>query len=426
MPTSTSVLQESLEKHNEVFESLLKLIPAKYYLVHDDADAHYASKYQKNSKKQKAPKQAIKEASKKAKKDKLDPANNKTILELQSEALAAREEEQRSTKSKGKRKAAILDNDDEDNDSDAMHLDAPMSDSGDDEEADEDAGEAMDMDTDAAPVPMPESGGIAALREKLHARMTELRNKGRGRGWEANSRDELLEERRRQRAAMRERRRKETKEKIRQQEERKGKGKEKEKSKEKQQQQKGPQTKPQLLVPDTGKPTSHDPHSKFTSVSFSNLNASTSASSKPSKLRKNLPASACNPSQALSQLEKHKEKLAALPDAERAARAEREQWEKAGARVEGAKVHDDEARLKKAVKRKEKQKTKSKKTWDERKEQLATSMAARQKKRTDNITARADRRKGGTKGKAKDKARPGFEGKSFGNGKGKAKDKGKK
>ena len=40
MPTSTSVLQESLEKHNEVFESLLKLIPAKYYLVHDDADAH--------------------------------------------------------------------------------------------------------------------------------------------------------------------------------------------------------------------------------------------------------------------------------------------------------------------------------------------------------------------------------------------------
>ena len=183
--------------------------------------------------------------------------------------------------------------------------------------------------------------------------------------------------------------------------------------------------KPQLLVPDIGK-LAHDPQSKFASVSFSNLNASTSASSKPSKLKKNLPTSASNPSQALSQLEKHKEKLAALPDAERAARAEREQWEKAGARVEGAKVHDDEARLKKAVKRKEKQKTKSKKTWDERKEQLATSMAARQKKRTDNIAARADRRKGGAKGKGKDKARPGFEGKSFGKGKAKDKGKGKK
>lgn len=39
MPTATSVLQESLEKHNQVFESLLKLIPAKYYLVQDDAEA---------------------------------------------------------------------------------------------------------------------------------------------------------------------------------------------------------------------------------------------------------------------------------------------------------------------------------------------------------------------------------------------------
>ena len=181
--------------------------------------------------------------------------------------------------------------------------------------------------------------------------------------------------------------------------------------------------KPQLLVPDIGK-LAHDPQSKFASVSFSNLNASTSASSKPSKLKKNLPTSASNPSQALSQLEKHKEKLAALPDAERAARAEREQWEKAGARVEGAKVHDDEARLKKAVKRKEKQKGKSKKAWDERKEQLQKSMAARQQKRAENIAARAERRKGGGgKAKGKDKARPGFEGKSFGKGKGKAKAK---
>ena len=32
-------LQASLEKHNEAFESLLKLIPAKYYLVQDDAEA---------------------------------------------------------------------------------------------------------------------------------------------------------------------------------------------------------------------------------------------------------------------------------------------------------------------------------------------------------------------------------------------------
>ena len=56
--------------------------------------------------------------------DQLDPANNKTILELQNEALAARAGEQNSNstkgKSKGKRKAAALEADDSDSDSDAL------------------------------------------------------------------------------------------------------------------------------------------------------------------------------------------------------------------------------------------------------------------------------------------------------------------
>lgn len=63
---------------------------------------------------------------------------------------------------------------------------------------------------------------------------------------------------------------------------------------------------------------------------------------------------------------------------------------------------------------------------DERKEQLATSMAAKHKKRTDNIAMRNERRKDKQKGvKPKDKGRPGFEGKSFGKGKGKGSGKGK-
>lgn len=89
----------------------------------------------------------------------------------------------------------------------------------------------MDIDDgvgDTEILPMPVSGGIESLREKLHARMSQLR---RG-GGEAGDRDDLLEERRRQRAAMRERRRKETKEKIRTEEEMKGK-KSKDKGKEK-------------------------------------------------------------------------------------------------------------------------------------------------------------------------------------------------
>jgi hypothetical protein len=88
MPTPTAVLRASLERHNDVFESLLKLIPAQFYIVSDETEDqvwqnphHFAvlaekrfqvaSKFQKHSKKQKAPKQAIKEASKKAKLDKV-------------------------------------------------------------------------------------------------------------------------------------------------------------------------------------------------------------------------------------------------------------------------------------------------------------------------------------------------------------------
>lgn len=40
MPTPTAVLRTSLEKHNDVFESLLKLIPAQFYIVNDETEDH--------------------------------------------------------------------------------------------------------------------------------------------------------------------------------------------------------------------------------------------------------------------------------------------------------------------------------------------------------------------------------------------------
>ncbi|KAJ3722757.1 surfeit locus protein 6-domain-containing protein [Lentinula guzmanii] len=410
--TPISTLRASLERHNDTFETLLKLIPAKYYIVQDLTEEQAASKFQQNKKKQKAPKQAIKEASKKAKKEKLDPANQKNIVDLQNEASILKQ----LSKEKGKRKAQEIDGDDEDDEDDAaMDVDVRL----DEEEEEEETLNAGNMNVDVngttTLVPMASSSDITALRAKLHAKMASLRRGGGG-GREAGDRDELLEERRQQRAAMRERRRRETKEKIRR-EENKNAAKDKEK-RDKDAQVK--LTKTQLLVndPTTAVMASRGPNSKLTNVAFSSVSQSGASSSyKHNKLK-----TSSNPTQALTQLASRKEKLAGLPEEKRKNVEEREKFEKAEARLEGVKVKDDEGRLKKAVKRKEKEKVKSKKAWDERKEQLTSSMAAKQKKRTDNIAMRNERRNDKRKGiKPKTgKARPGFEGKAFGKGKAKS------
>lgn len=167
----------------------------------------------------------------------------------------------------------------------------------------------------------------------------------------------------------------------------------------------------------------------LTNVAFSTLAGSTSKKAAQFK-------TASNPTQALTQLASRKEKLTALPEEKRKTVEERERWSKAEARVEGVKVNDNEGHLKKAIKRKEKEKVRSKKKWsvsaivvhravatdnlarEERKDQVVASMAAKQKKRADNIAMRHERRSEKRKGGG-GKSRPGFEGKSFSKSKGK-------
>lgn len=98
----------------------------------------------------------------------------------------------------------------------------------------------------------------------------------------------------------------------------------------------------------------------MTNIAFSSISGPSSASS--SKKLAHLKTSS-NPAQALEQLAARKEKLASLPEEKRKEIQEREKWQKAEARMDGVKVRDDETRLKKAVKKKEKEKLKSKKSW---------------------------------------------------------------
>lgn len=95
-------------------------------------------------------------------------------------------------------------------------------------------------------------------------------------------------------------------------------------------------------------------------VSFSQFKLPSTFGASTSKKHKPLPS---NPTQALSVLQAKQAKLADLPADVRSEKAEQARWDTALERAEGGKVRDDAGRLKKAAKRKEKEKAKSSTEW---------------------------------------------------------------
>ncbi|KAG6114953.1 hypothetical protein E4U13_003112 [Claviceps humidiphila] len=122
---------------------------------------------------------------------------------------------------------------------------------------------------------------------------------------------------------------------------------------------------------------------------------------------------------ALLKVQNQKKRLEEMAPEKRAEISEKEVWLTARRKAEGEKVHDSEARLKKAKNRKEAAERKSKKEWKERASGVGLAQKERQKKREENIKKRredkllgkAGKKKGGAK--KKKGGRPGFEG-SFG------------
>ncbi|KAH7192425.1 surfeit locus protein 6-domain-containing protein [Fusarium flagelliforme] len=134
-----------------------------------------------------------------------------------------------------------------------------------------------------------------------------------------------------------------------------------------------------------------------------------------------------DPKTALIKVQNQKKRLQELDAEKRADIAEKDAWLTARRRAEGEKIRDDEALLKRAVKRKEVAKKKSEKAWRERSDGVKLAQKERQRKREENLRARRDDKMLGKAGKkkkkagaagAKKKGRPGFEG-SLGVGGGK-------
>lgn len=457
----------SLSQHNAAFTSLLHLIPPQFYLTKDDdedlaAQEMMSSKYMKNKRKKAKSEIEAKERKDKmreAKKQKLDPDNFKTVTDIQTERAAA----------KAAKRAAEKDSDVD------MDVDGMLSDDDDDDDPNTTNGAAGDTDDDfqdsdtedVAPPPAAKSlpgstkpiqtegerkASIEALRAKLHAKIAGLQRKRGGLldggeegsedgGSTISSKDELLEERRKQRNQARERKKQDKKDAKTAAKANKANGAANS--------TKNVATKaPALLVAEPGyggkagassSAANFDVNNSsinFSSLDFDPVGAAAAALPAGKKNRLALPS---DPKSALQVLESRKKaeeakraklanKLGEKPQelsAKISNYEEQKQWDKVLASASGVKIRDDEKLLKKAAKRKDKIKEKSSLAWNERALNEQKKEGDKQKRRTDNLAARKAGKKGkkgssSTLSKTKTpraKARPGFEGKKIGRGK---------
>ncbi|KAI8921247.1 surfeit locus protein 6-domain-containing protein [Powellomyces hirtus] len=348
LPCSLDALQDRLAEHQKCFDSLVELIPAKYYFA-KDPDADLSGK-QLHNKKNKAPKQVVKDATKKAKKHKLDPQSSQSVLDIQSDNLKAAQ-----TNGSTPKKPAV--------------------------------NGTQPNGTILKALP---TGSIVELQAKLKNRIDELRAKRKAPSQEIvadqpRSRQDILQSR-----ADRKRERKEgikaKKEKRRKLDDTTGMATTSKSAKE--------SSTPTKTVPTVTE-----------DVSFGKLDFGVT---EPTKKRKG-PTDIAG---QLKQAEAKKQKLEKLKETDKQ-KAESIQesatWNKLLKQAEGEKVKDDVKLLKKSLKRKEQTKQKSASAWADRQASSTKEKEDRLKKREENIKARVEARNA-PKGKGQKKKRPGFEG----------------
>ncbi|KAF9989585.1 surfeit locus protein [Mortierella antarctica] len=368
-------LEDRIKEHGGAFDSLLKLIPAQYYIIKELSEEEQNSKYQHN-KKRSAPKQEIKERTKKAKKAKLDPENIKSVTDIQSE-LASKDD---GSESEGE---------DEDDGDSGMKIDTDEDDIvEDDSEAPVIAKSAahnfeglLAQVHNAAQTRTPAARSITELRAKLEERLAKFRgNRGAVEASAAakkpTSRQSILE------ARLKRKKDKKAAHKLAKEKRASG-GSEGLVVKENEGSSSGTGGRPSASsINDKGEV-------RFSKFEFDGL-----------QKKKRGPTDAQG---QLKMVEAHNEKLAALQvaDPEKAsALKEKDTWKKALQLAQGEKVKDDVKLLKKTIKREETFKKKSSKEWGERKSTVSKQKDHKQKRREENLKARIDAAK--NKGK-KDK-----------------------
>nr|POE77983.1 ribosomal rna-processing protein 14 [Quercus suber] len=252
----------------------------------------------------------------------------------------------------------------------------------------------------------------AELQERLRQRIEELRAKRKADGPDGKpvkSRQDLLEQRRKKdeqrKAAKKDQRRKAKEEEARKQEA--------------QLRGSGSPLSREMFGTQSPQPENHFSFSRLAFQDGSAADAELTTLSDP-KQRKGR----SDPKTALEAAQNKQKRLAGYDAAKQAEIAEKDVWLNAKKRAHGEKIRDDTSLLKKALKRKEKEKSKSETAWKERVDAVVHGKEMKQKKRERNLAKRRDEKKGGGKsGKGskggsssaakkggKKSGRPGFEG----------------
>lgn len=242
----------------------------------------------------------------------------------------------------------------------------------------------------------------AQLQERLRKRIEELRQRRKADGPDgkpAKSRQELLDQRRKkeeQRKATKKEQRRQAKD---------------EEARKKEEQLRGSGSPLSVDIFSRNSPRPQENNFSFSRLAFDDGTAADASLSELHEARKRKGPQ--DPKTALQAAEKKQSRLAGLDAEKRADIADKDMWLNAKKRAHGERVRDDTSLLKKALKRKEKQKSKSEKAWMEREEAVVKGKEMKQKKRDTNLQKRREEK--GQKGKkkpagGKKKGRPGFEG----------------
>lgn len=240
-------------------------------------------------------------------------------------------------------------------------------------------------------------------QERLRARIEELRAARKADDKPARSRQELLEQRRKKdeqrKANKKEQRRKAKEEEARRQDE--------------QLRGSGSPLNGDIFSPRSSLPPPQTDNSySFSRLAFedgTSADASLSQLKDPSKRK-----GPQDPKTALQAAQSKDARLAGYDADKRSSIEEKDRWISARKRAGGEKVRDDSSLLKKALKRREKDKNKSEKFWKEKEEGVVKGREMKQKRRETNLAKRREEKggKGKKSGPKKGgkKKRAGFEG----------------